>query len=163
MKPFKNYPLLIVVALASLLVFTVNSHVLMGAPAATAAQQKVVVHLSHYSDDLHRVAMALKLATAMQSQGAQVTLLLDVEGVRLADARQPQELSWGFKDMPTVAEQYDAFIEAGGEVLVCPMCAKAAGLDAASLRPGARLGMMDAEHGSELAEVILAADKVLDY
>ena len=42
-------------------------------------------------------------------------------------------------------------------MLVCPHCSEHAGLTAANLRPGA-----DCKEG-ELAKVILAANKVLDY
>src|SRR5690606_4158914 len=45
--------------------------------------QKIVVHLSHFTDDLHRCFMALELATILQESDAQVTLFLDLEGVRL--------------------------------------------------------------------------------
>jgi hypothetical protein len=39
--------------------------------------------------------MALKLGTAMQEAGSYVTLFVDLEGVRVADSRQPQHLRWG--------------------------------------------------------------------
>jgi predicted peroxiredoxin len=80
-----------------------------------------------------------------------------LEGVRLADTRTPQDLRWGHGD--DIAKAYKAFIEAGGEVIVCPHCAKAAGFDEKSLRPGARM----AKQGNDLADVIIAADKVLDF
>jgi predicted peroxiredoxin len=125
---------------------------------ATGAQgkQQIVVHLSHYTDDLHRALMALKIAELMQTKGAQVTLMLDLEGVRLADTRQPRDLQWG--RFGTAADAYDAFVKAGGKVMVCGHCAMAVGLDEKSLRPGAQM----AQEGG-LADLILAADKVLDY
>jgi predicted peroxiredoxin len=92
----------------------------------------------------------------MQGQGAQVTLMLDLEGVRLADARQPNDLRWGYGG--TVAEAYDAFVKAGGKIRVCHHCARAAGIDEKSLRPNTQM----AEEGG-LADLIIAADKVLDY
>lgn len=130
---------------------------LFAAPVrAQAEAQKVVIHLSHYTDDLHATMMALKLGKAMAAKGAEVTLLLDLEGVRLVDADQPQDLRWG-PDTP-VATHYDAFVKAGGKLLVCPHCAAAAGVEKAKLRPGARIG-----EEMELADALLAADKVLDY
>ncbi len=53
---------------------------------------------------------------------------------------------------------YDAFVKAGGKVLVCPHCAEVAGLKAQDLRPGAHL----AKNLGELADAVLAADKILD-
>ena len=119
-------------------------------------KQKVVVHLSHYTDNLHAVKMAVHLGTMMQTMGAEVTLLLDLEGVRLADTRQPGDLVWG-KGEP-ISKELAAFVKAGGKMLLCPHCSEHAGITTATLRPGARIG----EHG-ELPRVILDADKVLDY
>jgi predicted peroxiredoxin len=125
-------------------------------PIFAQEKQTVVVHLTHYTDDLHAVFMALKLATAMQQKGAQTTLVLDLEGVRLASTQQPQDLRWGTSD--AISGYYDAFVKAGGKILVCPHCAQAAGVDAKTLRPGAQIVKEE-----ELAAALLAADKILDY
>ena len=130
------------------------------AAAPTFAQpvpkQKVVVHLTHYTDNLHAVKMAVHLANKMQEMGAEVTLLLDLEGVRLADSRQPGDLVWGHGE--PISKELAAFVKAGGEMLLCPHCAEYAGITPANLRPGARIGQM-----GELPKVILEATKVLDY
>lgn len=126
------------------------------AGAQTAPKQKVIVHLTHYTDNLHAVKMAVHLAQLMQTQGAEVTLLLDLEGVRLASSRESQNLVWG-KGEP-ISTEYNAFVKAGGRVLLCPHCAEHAGVTERDLRPGARIGKT-----GELAKTILAADKVLDY
>jgi predicted peroxiredoxin len=127
-----------------------------GALAGAPETQQIVVHLKHYTDNLHAALMALTIAEHVQSKGAQVTLMLDLEGVRLADARQPLDLQWG--QAGTAAKAYDAFVKAGGKVMVCRHCAMAAGLDEKSLRPGAQM----AQEGG-LADLIMAAHKVLDY
>jgi DsrE/DsrF-like family len=49
-------------------------------------------------------------------------------------------------------------LKAGGKVMVCGHCAMAVGLDEKSLCPGAQM----AQEGG-LAELIIAANKVLDY
>jgi predicted peroxiredoxin len=123
----------------------------------TPAVQKVVVHLSHFTDDLHAGFMAVKLAKAMQARGASVTVFVDLEGARLADARQSLTVFWGPSDVP-LASHYGEFIQAGGSVLVCPHCAHAAGMTADSIRDGARIGTEE-----ELAAMLLEADKILDY
>lgn len=125
--------------------------------AVAADPTNAVVHLGHGTDDLHAVTMALKLAAGLQSKGARVTLLLDREGVRVADTRQPADLRWG--QSAPVMELYEAFVAKGGVVLVCPHCAAAVGLDAKTLRPGAKLAASEAE----LAEALLAAGVVVDY
>lgn len=124
--------------------------------AQPAPKQKVVVHLSKYTDNLHAVKMAVHLASMMQGMGAEVTLLLDLEGVRLADTRQPGDLVWG-KGEP-ISKELAAFVKSGGKMLLCPHCSEHAGITQATLRPGARIG----QH-AELPKVILEADKILDY
>jgi predicted peroxiredoxin len=126
------------------------------APPAAAQETKVVVHLTHYSDDLHAAFMAIKLAGAFQKNGADVTIFTDLEGVRLADMRAPQNVRWGHSS--ELAPLYVAFIEAGGKVLVCPHCAMAAGLETKDLRKGAKIGTED-----EVVQLLLAAEKILDY
>lgn len=128
-------------------------------PANSQAKtkQKVVVHLSHYTDSSHAALMAVHFAQYLQEHGADVTLMLDVDGVRLADQRQGQSPGAGMNAQ--ISAHYDGFVKAGGKVLVCPHCAEVAGLTAQNLRPGARLG----KDLGELADVILASDKILDY
>jgi sulfur relay (sulfurtransferase) complex TusBCD TusD component (DsrE family) len=126
-------------------------------PAAARSAGSVMVHLGSFTNDLHAAKMALKVATAMRQQGASVVLFVDREGVRLADTRQPLGLIYG--DGESFEQMYNAFIAAGGTVLVCPHCAKEAGMTASTLRKGATL----AKDASELAKAILNADRVIDF
>lgn len=142
-------PLLV---LASLFTVPASSPVL----AQTGAKQKIVIHLTHYTDNLHAVTMAVHLASMMQTMGAEVTMLLDLEGVRLGSPRESTDLVWGKGD--PISKELAAFVKAGGQMLLCPHCSEHAGITAANLRPGARIG----KHG-ELPKTILAADKILDY
>jgi predicted peroxiredoxin len=128
----------------------------IGVHARAEEPVRVVVHLGHYTDDLHAASMAMSLATLLQKQGAQVTLFLDREGVRLVDARGPGDLAWG--SGPSVVGAYQAFIAAGGSALVCPHCAHVAGLDVANLRSGARIG-----DDASVAKLFLEASRVIDY
>ncbi|MBW4465722.1 MAG: DsrE family protein [Pegethrix bostrychoides GSE-TBD4-15B] len=120
--------------------------------------QTIVMHLNHSTDDLHAAFMALKLGTNLRKQGAEVMLVLTLEGVRIADKNQPIDLRWGSNPI-TLAELYEQFVAAGGKVMVCPMCAEAAGISADDLRTGAEL----AEGNQDIANLILAADKVVDF
>jgi len=127
------------------------------ANAATTPVKHIVVRLGHYTDDLHAAGMAVGFAKTMQERGQKVTLMLTLEGVRLADARTPQDLKWGHGD--EISKAYDGLRKAGGEIIVCPHCAEAAGIDEKSLRPGARFG----KEGNDLVDVLIAADKVVDF
>ncbi len=119
--------------------------------------QHIVVHLTHAADDLTAAAMAIRLAATLQSKGAQVTMLLDLEGARIADRRQPLDLL-SRRGKPLI-ELYDALVQVGGRLLICPHCAGAIGLTSDMLRPGATIAAND----DELAQLLLDADKILDY
>lgn len=119
--------------------------------------QAVVVHLSHFTNDLHRPFMAVKVANLMQKGGADVTLFLDLEGVRLADSRQSIELLWGPSQTP-LSSHYHDFVKAGGKVVLCPHCAHAAAIESGDLREGSAIASED-----QLAVLLLQANKVIDY
>lgn len=128
----------------------------VAAPAA-AASQHIVVNLKHATDDLHATFMALKIAGGLQAAGAQVSLFVNLEGARLADKRMPADMTWG-QSPATIGELMAAFVDKGGKVVVCPHCAKAAGLAEADLVAGATI----ADHDGVVA-LFLEADKVIDY
>ena len=134
--------------------------VLVSVPAAAAhtssGRGPLVVHLSKFGEDLHSVNMALKVGTAVAARGQEVILFLDLEGVRLADRRQPQNLSWG--GAKTIGELYNGFIAAGGSVMACPHCSKSTGLTRKDLRKGATLATTDT-----LAELFVHSSRILDY
>jgi predicted peroxiredoxin len=119
--------------------------------------QKIVVHLSHFTDDLHRAFMALKIATLTQKAGADVHLFLDIEGVRLADKRQSLDMTWGPSKTP-LSEYYEAFVTAGGKVVLCPHCAHAGGVDDKNLARGAAILTEE-----QLGKMLLESEKIMDY
>ena len=124
---------------------------------STEDAQQIVVHLSHFTDDLHAAFMALKVAGLMQEHGAKVTIFLDLEGVRLAERRQTLDVKWGASDTP-LAEYYDGFINGGGKLILCPHCAKSAHLGDGGLKRNAEIGTMPI-----LGKLLMDADKVMDY
>ena len=124
---------------------------------APASPTNTMVHITKYGNDLHAVHMALASARAVQKAGGNVTLLLDLEGVRLADSRLVADVRMSSTDT-SVRELYDAIVKAGGQVLVCAHCAAMAGVDTASMRPGARLVRED-----DLGKAIQAAGQIIDY
>ena len=126
-------------------------------PETPKDAQKIVVHLSHFTDDLHRCFMAVKLGTLMQKAGAQVTLFLDLEGVRLAQRRQSLDMTWGSNTAP-LSKHYEEFTEAGGKVLLCPHCAHSAHIGDMSLKRNAEIASEQV-----LGKILLDADKILDY
>ncbi len=123
----------------------------------TDKAQQIVVHLSHFTDDLHRCFMALKMANLLQEHGAEVTIFLDLEGVRLAERRQLLNLTWGI-DSPPLSEHYDNFINAGGKLVLCPHCAKSARIGDGALKRNAEVATLPS-----LGMLLMEADKIMDY
>ena len=125
--------------------------------AVDAKGQKVVVHLSHFTDDLHRCFMAVKVANLMQEYGAEVTLFVDLEGVRIAERKQELKFTWG-PDSPSLAELYEKFAAGGGKVIVCPHCAKSAHITDPGLKRNAQIATTPM-----LGKLLIEADKIMDY
>lgn len=120
--------------------------------------QDIVVHLKKNTEDLQAAIISARLATLMASEGCNVTLFLTLRGVRLADSRMPQNLSFGTAAAPTLEQVVASFQASGGTVAVCPACAEEIGLAPADLIPGAvildRAGLVD---------LFLTADKIIDF
>ncbi len=114
----------------------------------------VVIHIGSYSNDPNSTVTALILATNLQRNGADISLFLDREGVRLADSRAPSITFGGFDS----AALLSALVKGGARAVVCPPGAAMAGVDANHLREGAQIGP-----GSLIAEMFLSADVVVDY
>lgn len=121
---------------------------------AARADKHIVVHIGQYSNDLHSAAMGLSLAGMLREAGAEVTVFLDREAVRMADTGQPL-LQYGDSDTAALMQ---GFIEAGGRVVVCPHCAELGGVAADALRDGAEMGTK-----ASIAALFLDADTVVDY
>lgn len=113
-----------------------------------------VVHLGSYAADVASAGSAMLMAVNLQNNGAEVTLFLDRDGVRLADTRQPG-LEYAGID---VLELLDTFVAGGGRVLLCPPGAAHAGIGRDHLRPGTEIGSPPI-----IAELMLEADVVIDF
>ncbi|MCS6793389.1 MAG: hypothetical protein N3E45_14095 [Oscillatoriaceae bacterium SKW80] len=59
----------------------------------------------------------MKLGTNLQKRGAQVMLVLTLEGVRIASRNQPLDWRWG-NSLMTLVQMYDDFVAVGGKVMV---------------------------------------------
>ncbi len=119
-------------------------------------QPSLFVNLT--SDEVNRAAMAISFATRVREEKqVPVTIFLNVEGVRLADTRLAAPR---YANGQTPREMLTAFMAAGGQVIVCPMCMKnVGGLAEADLLAGAVVG------GSDITWPALFADDttVLSY
>jgi predicted peroxiredoxin len=98
---------------------------------------KVVINLATGLEDTERVMIAFLVGGAAAEQGKRVAMFLTKEAVRLAVP--------GFADAvacegcPPLSRLFEQYAENGGELLVCPICAKARKLDESNLVGNARL------------------------
>ncbi|MEE9320772.1 MAG: DsrE family protein [Granulosicoccus sp.] len=119
-------------------------------------EEKLFVNLS--SDNIDRAAMAIGFSTKILTQKKMpVTIFLNVEGVRIADKSIPEHVHATGKSLKKMLA---AFMEAGGTVLVCPMCMRnVGGLEKMDLIDGVEVG------GPEITWPALFADNttVLSY
>ncbi len=81
-------------------------------------------------------------------------MFLNLEAVRIVGTTESTDLTRGQSSM-TVEDLNNENVRTGGRVLVCPHCEKVAGVK--SLRDGAKMAQ-----ATDLAELIVAADKVID-
>jgi predicted peroxiredoxin len=99
---------------------------------------KVVINLATGLEDPERVTVAFLVAGAAAQAGKEVRMFLTKEAVRLALPNVVQGIACdGCPTLPTLAAQY---AEAGGQMLVCPICFNARKLGEDDLIDGARLG-----------------------
>ena len=99
---------------------------------------KVVINLATGLEDPERVTVAFLVAGAAAQAGKQVTMFLTKEAVRLALPGVAQGVACdGCPTLSTLAAQY---AEAGGRMLVCPVCFNARKLSEAELIDGTQLG-----------------------
>jgi len=92
----------------------------------------VFIHVSHGSDNPHRVLMALSLAEKM-SEDKDVILYFDITGIEVLLKDGP-DLS--FAHFTSSKEQVQKLLDKGITIMVCPGCLKAAGKTPEDLREG---------------------------
>jgi len=121
---------------------------------AQDAEKSIVVHIGQYSNDLHSATMGVSLAGKLQEAGAEVTLFIDREAVRMGDRGQPL-LRYGDSDLDALLSNY---LDSGGSVLVCPHCAELGGVEPGELRSGFTMGTPES-----IAALFMNADTVISY
>jgi predicted peroxiredoxin len=99
---------------------------------------KVVVNLATGLEDSERVTVAFLVAGAAAEAGKQVTMFLTKEAVRLALPGVAQAVACD--GCPPVERLAGQFAEAGGRLLVCPICFNARKLREDDLIENAQLG-----------------------
>jgi predicted peroxiredoxin len=98
---------------------------------------KVVVNLATGHEDADRVTLAFLVATAALERGRPVVMFTSKEAVRLALPGYADAIESA--GAPPVSRLFDQFLERGGELMLCPVCFKARGLDEQAIITGDRV------------------------
>lgn len=101
------------------------------------AASKVVINLATGLEDPERVTVAFLVGSAAAERGKQVAMFLTKEAVRLGVHGFAEAVACD--GCPPLAKLFGQYADAGGELLVCPICAKARRVDEVELVPNARL------------------------
>ena len=88
-----------------------------------ADRAKVVINLATGLEDPERVTVAFLVGGAAAEQGRQVAMFLTKEAVRLAVPGVAEVVACD--GCPPLGQLFAQFADKGGELLVCPICAKA--------------------------------------
>jgi predicted peroxiredoxin len=97
--------------------------------------RKVLINLATGLEDSERVTVAFLVGGAAAQRGETTAVWLTKEAVRLALPGQAEAVACeGCPPLPRLLEQ---FAEAGGELLVCPICFNARKLDERALAANA--------------------------
>jgi predicted peroxiredoxin len=103
------------------------------------AEGKVVVNLATgLGDDAERVLVAFLVGNAAAESGRQVTMFLTKDAVRLALPGEAQGVAC--EGCPPLERLFEQYASNGGELLVCPICFNARGLEGSELVANASIG-----------------------
>jgi predicted peroxiredoxin len=95
-----------------------------------AADDKVVIGLTHGLDDAERVLLSYLMGVEALRKGKQVLMWLTMDGINVATE--------GFADQvdvpgaPNVRALHDEYVASGGRFFACPVCVKTRGLQDAT-------------------------------
>jgi len=99
--------------------------------------EKVLINLATGLEDGERVTVAFLVGGAALERGDEVAMFLTKEAVRLAVPGHAEGVACD--GCPPLPRLFDQFAEAGGVLLVCPICMKSRKLVADEFVPNARL------------------------
>lgn len=117
---------------------------------------KVVIMATHGPEDKERATLPFVMATAAQVMEAEAIVILQGTGVLLAQKGVYDHIFAG--GLPPLKDLFDAFIEAGGTLLVCTPCLKEREIDSSMLVDGAQLVA-----GARVIQEVTTASAVLNY
>lgn len=103
--------------------------------AEESTRDGVFIHISHGSDDPHRLLMALNMAKIM-ADDHDVLVYFDIKAI---DAVLKDSTNVTYSHFPASRSQIDTLKEKGVILMACPGCLKAAGKTEQDLAEGLRI------------------------
>jgi predicted peroxiredoxin len=91
-----------------------------------AADDKVIVGLSHGLDDAESVLISYLMGVEALRKGKQVLMWLTKDGVRVATDGFAEQVD--VPGAPSVAGLHKEYVEGGGRFYACPVCVKTRGM-----------------------------------
>lgn len=104
-----------------------------------AVKDGVFIHISHGSDDLHRVLMGLQMAVKM-SEDKDVLVYFDISGIDVV-LKDSEDLT--YSHFPSTHTQLKNMFDNDVTVMACPGCLKTAGKTEDDLMEGVKLADKD--------------------
>ncbi len=103
-----------------------------------ADNEKVVINLATGLEDAERVTVAFLVGGAAAEKGKDVVMFLTKEAVRLGLPGMADAVAC--EGCPPLARLFQQYADAGGQLMVCPICFQARKLEEGQLVGNARLG-----------------------
>jgi predicted peroxiredoxin len=95
-----------------------------------AADDKVVLGLTHAEDDVESVLICYLLGVEALRAGKQALMWLTKDGVRVATDGFAETIS--VPNAPSIADLHAEYVEKGGRFFACPVCVKVRGMEDAT-------------------------------
>ncbi len=86
--------------------------------------KKMFIMCTHAADDAERATIAFVMATAAQAADIEVAMGFQAEGVRICASGTAETIAAA--PFPPLKQLFEAFVEAGGRMLVCAPCLRRA-------------------------------------
>jgi uncharacterized protein len=98
---------------------------------------RLVVNATHGKDDPERAILAFIMGTTAVNADQECTIVLTIEGVRLATKGYADEVQKeGFRPLGELVHE---FVSGGGQIWACGACCKPRGITEEHMREGARI------------------------
>jgi predicted peroxiredoxin len=102
-----------------------------------AADDKVVLGLTHAEDDAESVLICYLLGVEALRAGKQALMWLTKDGIKVATDGFAQTVS--VPNAPSIGDLHTEYVEKGGRFYACPVCVKTRGMEAAAWTKGAEV------------------------